>query len=329
MTQVTFGKIDGLGSEIGKYAVLTMDIPWNLVKERIGGDPEAVVMTEGLDHNYLDRLVAELPNVDTVVGIGGGVAIDTAKYISWKRRCRAVFAPTIVSVNAYATPRAAVRFDGEVRYLGDVVPDKIVIDYKAIQSAPKRLNTAGTGDIYSCRTALFDWWLAHQDKGEPYDERIAGESKKIIDRLVADAGEIKQVSDKGIKTLVELHIETNRVQVEAGSPRPEEGSEHLYFYALEQQTGRSFVHGETVGTGIYVVTHFQNGEEEEVARAMDAMGLRFRPRDYEISQGEFLNAVLGMKKYSTEAKHMYTIVEKVDITRDEAEALWKELNGEN
>jgi glycerol-1-phosphate dehydrogenase [NAD(P)+] len=325
MTELIFGKIDDLGTKLGKYAVITMDVPWNLVKERIGGNSSTVVMTEGLEHDYLDGLVAKLPQVDAIVGIGGGVAIDTAKYISWKRGCNAVFVPTIVSVNAYATPKAAVRFDGQVNYLGNVVPDKIVIDFKAIQSAPKRLNTAGAGDIYSCRTALFDWWLAHEDKGESYDERIAGDSKKIIERLVSNAHEIKNVSEQGIKTLVELHIETNRVQVEAGSPRPEEGSEHLYFYTLEQQTGRSFVHGETVGTGIYVITHFQTKDEEEVARAMDAMGLYFRPRDYGVSHEEFVSAVLGMKRYSTAAKHMYTIVEKVNITPNDAEELWKKL----
>lgn len=324
-TSVIFGKVDGLGDTFGKFAIMTMEIPWGLVKDRIGGKPVQVVMTEGLESEYLDRLVRELPQVDTIVGIGGGVAVDTAKYFAWKRGCKAVFIPTIVSVNAYATPAAAVRFKGKVNYLGNVIPERIIVDYPAIQSAPKRLNTAGTGDIYSCRTALFDWWLAHERVGEAYDEKIAGESRRILSTLVGNAHEIKNVTEKGIKTLVQLHIDTNTVQLEAKSPRPEEGSEHLFFYTLEDLTGRMFVHGEVVGTGIYVLTHLQNNEEGIVEREMDEMGLMFRPKDYGISHDEFVRTVLQMKRYSREAKSMFTIVDVKDITRDDADLLWKRL----
>ena len=317
--------MDGLGETFGRFAVMTMDVPWGLVRDRIGGKPSKVVMTEGLENDYLDRLVRELPEVDTVVGIGGGVAIDTAKYFAWKRGCKAVFIPTIVSVNAYATPGAAVRFSGKVNYLGNVIPERIVIDYPAIQSAPKCLNTAGTGDIYSCRTALFDWWLAHEKKGEFYDEKIAGEARRILSTLVSNSSEIKNVTEKGIKTLVQLHIDTNTVQLAAKSPRPEEGSEHLFFYALEELTGRTFVHGEVVGTGIHVLTHFQNNEETVVEREMDAMGLMFRPKEYGITHDEFVDTVLQMKRYSEEAKSMFTIVNVVDINRNDAQMLWKKL----
>ena len=325
MTSVVYGKVDGQAEAFGNFAVMTMDVPWSLVKDRLGGKPVKVVMTEGLESEYLDRLVKELPKVDTVVGIGGGQAVDTAKYFAWKRGCKAVFIPTIVSVNAYATPAAAVRFDGKVNYLGNVVPDKIIIDYPAIQSAPKRLNTAGTGDIYSCRTALFDWWLAHEKIGEFYDEKIANESRRILSTLVGNSREIKHVTEKGIKTLVQLHIDTNTVQLKAKTPRPEEGSEHLFFYTLEELTKRAFVHGEVVGTGIYILTHFQNNEEDVVEREMDGMGLLFRPKDYGITHDEFIDTVLQMKRYSREAKSMFTIVDVVEITRDDAEMLWKKL----
>lgn len=328
MTEFVYGRVDGLGDSIGRYAVMTQDIPWGLVKDRIGGTPSSVTLVQNLQHEYLDGLVKELPVVDTVVGIGGGVTVDAAKYFAWKRNCSAIYVPTILSVNAYATPAAAVREGGIVRYLGKVTPDKVVIDYKAIQSAPKRLNTAGAGDIYSCRTALFDWKLSHEKTGESYDEDIAAGSRRVLDTLVSNASEIRDVTIHGIKTLVELHVETNRLQVAAGKARPEEGSEHIYFYTLEELTRRNFLHGEVVGTGIYVTTYFQSKEEDQVAREMDSMGLMFRPRDYGISKEEFISTVLSMKEHSKRARLFFSIVDVVDITRQDPEKLWNKLSSQ-
>jgi glycerol dehydrogenase-like iron-containing ADH family enzyme len=202
----------------------------------------------------------------------------------------------------------------------------VIIDYKAVQSAPKRLNTAGTGDIYSCRTALFDWKLSHEKTGESYDEKIAASTQGVIDALVNNANEIKDVTIQGIRTLAELHVETSRLQVAAGRLRPEEGSEHIFFYALEELTGRSFVHGNVVGTGIYVAGHFQSRQEDEVATAMDSFGLMFGPRDCGVSKQDFISAVLHMKDYSQRAKLFFSIVNVVDITRRDAEELWDKLS---
>jgi glycerol-1-phosphate dehydrogenase [NAD(P)+] len=327
LTEITFGKIDGVGDSLGRFGVMSQEIPWDLTRDRIGGTPpQFVTMVTGLEEEYLESLIADLPQVETVLGIGGGVSVDAAKYFAWRRHCSAIFVPTILSVNAYATPGAGVRRNGIVNYLGNTIPDRIIIDYRSIQSAPKRLNTAGVGDIYSCRTALFDWKLSHEKTGESYDEEIAAWSRRIIDKLVSNAGDIKNVTEKGIKALVDLHMETNRVQQAAGKPRPEEGSEHIYFYALEDQTKRSYVHGEVVGTGIYVLTAFQSSEEEKVAAEMEDMGLMYRPSDHGTSSEEFLSAVLGMKTYSERAKLPFTVVNVVEITRGKAEELWKRLS---
>jgi len=326
MTEFVFGSVDGLGKSAGKYAVLTMEIPWNLVKDRIGGTPASVTMVTGLENEYLDHLVNELPRIDTVFGIGGGVAVDAAKYIAWKRQCSLILVPTIVSVDAYVSPEIAVRYSGVVKYVAKLSPNKIIIDYKAIQSAPKNLNTAGAGDIYSITTALFDWKLAHEKTGESYDENIAAEAQRARDKLVANADEIKNVTEKGIRVLVELHKEENRLQTLAGKSRPEEGSEHTFFYTIEHLTRRNFVHGQAVATGIFVSSHYQRNDEDKVGRAMSSMGLVFRPREYGVRREEFVDTLLKMKSYSEKATLPFSILNLVEITRRDAETFWQELS---
>ena len=326
MSEFVFGSVDGLGDSAGKYAVLTMEVPWNLVKDRMGGTPASITMVTGLESEYLDRLAHDLPSVDTVFGIGGGVAVDAAKYIAWKRRCSLMLVPTVVSVDAYVSPEIAVRYSGVVKYVAKLTPDKIIIDYKAIQSAPKNLNTAGAGDIYSITTALFDWRLAHEKTGESYDANIAAEAQKARDKLVANAGEIRNVTEKGIRVLIELHKEENRLQTLAGKSRPEEGSEHTFFYTIEHLTRRNFVHGQAVATGIFISSHYQRDDEDTAAQAMDSMGLVFRPREYGVSREEFIETLLRMKSYSEKAPLPFSILNLVEVTREDAQTLWQKVS---
>ena len=152
----------------------------------------------------------------------------------------------------------------------------------------------------------------------------------MLRMLIGKSRAIKNVTDEGIKTLVKLHLETKKVQDVAGSPRPEEGSEHVYFYSLEEITGRSFLHGEVVGTGIFVIRHFQEGDEKETGKVMDALGLRYRPSEYGLTKEIFTKTLLHMKKYASykeyKAKLPYTILDKVKITSDDADELWKKLS---
>jgi ribosome silencing factor RsfS/YbeB/iojap len=96
----------------------------------------------------------------TVVGLGGGTALDTAKYVAWRTGRPLVQVPTITSVDAGFTDAIGIRDLGKVRYVGTVVPELVVLDLPLIRSAPPRLNRAGVGDVLSCHTGLFDWRLA-------------------------------------------------------------------------------------------------------------------------------------------------------------------------
>ena len=64
---------EGLGKEIGKFCVMTMDIPWKVSKDKLGGTPLEVVFIETMEEKWLDQMCDKLTDCDTVVGIGGGI----------------------------------------------------------------------------------------------------------------------------------------------------------------------------------------------------------------------------------------------------------------
>ncbi|MCX8012854.1 MAG: iron-containing alcohol dehydrogenase, partial [Rectinema sp.] len=269
----------GVGSTLSKLPghvlVVSMDIPWRLFRASVHWEPARVHFVQTMDRGEVERVEAGLPACDVVVGLGGGSCCDMAKYIAWKRGCRMVLVPTIISVDAPFTNTIAVREDGKVRYIGDVWPQELLIDYALIQQAPPELNRAGACDIASIHTALYDWKLAHDDIGETYDASIAEAARQCLLELDRNAEEVYKVSETGIDTLVDLYCREVEFCARFGNSRPEEGSEHIVAYPLEPLTRRHFLHGDLVGLGIVTMSLLQDNEPEWARDLCRRCGLRY------------------------------------------------------
>jgi glycerol dehydrogenase-like iron-containing ADH family enzyme len=294
-----------------------MDIPWKVTKELIGATPANVVMVESVDEKWLDDQIDVLPVCDTVVGIGGGQAIDAAKYMSWKKSIRLVSIPTILSVDAFVTTAAGIRRDHSVRYVGESYPDPLIIDFDVIRTAPPKLNIAGIGDLLSAHTATFDWELA-QSKGKseysfsPYDIKAA---RKIIEELETLIPEISKNEDKGLRAIVEGYMSMNAICTPAGHWRVEEGSEHYLFYELEQRLKRPFIHGNIIGLGIYILSRLQNNEVIRITRIMDDVGLDYQPKSMNIYKEDLKASLLNLRGFVHQNDHLwYTIIDETEIT---------------
>lgn len=312
------GSVDVLGREFGRFVVTTMEIPWNLAKDRLGADPEAVLMVASMEQDVIDRQIDEAPECDAVFAIGGGQAIDLGKYFASKRGCRLVSIPTIVSVDAFVTPKAAVRRNHRVEYVGHASPDPLVIDYDLIRTAPADLNIAGVGDLLSIHTATFDWELA-QRAGHDHDNFSAAEverARRILDLVRDNAAEIRQVTDIGLQTIVDGYLLINTVCLPAGHYRTEEGSEHYLFYELEERLGKSFIHGHIVGLGIYILSRLQQNQPDEITALMNQLDLKYQPADMQIDRASLVAALRNLRRYVEERKLWYTAINERPITDD-------------
>ena len=202
------GAVDGIGKELGRFVVTTMDVPWRLTDKRLGAKPTAVLFVENMEIKTLDRQVAAAPECDTVLAIGGGQAIDLGKYVGWKKRLRLVTAPTILSVDAFVMPAAGIRRGHRVEYVGQTTPDPLVIDYDLIRTAPPELNVAGVGDLLSIHTACFDWELAQlAGRSEyPFSAEAVAKAQAILADMLAQADAIRTCSDDGLQAIVQGYM---------------------------------------------------------------------------------------------------------------------------
>src|SRR5262245_66094326 len=81
------------------YVVVTMADLWPAFQARLGGAHlGAVHMVDSLDLDVISGVVDRLPDVRSVIGLGGGQAIDVAKYIAWSRGLPILQVPTAMTV---------------------------------------------------------------------------------------------------------------------------------------------------------------------------------------------------------------------------------------
>jgi glycerol-1-phosphate dehydrogenase [NAD(P)+] len=256
---------------------------------------------------------------EVVVGLGGGTALDTAKYLAWKRGLPLVQIPTITSVDAGFTDAIGVRSDGRVRYVGSIVPEEVVLDIDLIRSAPAHLNRAGIGDVLSCHTGLHDWRGAvDAGEGVPWHDAAAALGESLLAELDAAILDIRDCTPEGIRWLADCYRRIGAACAALGHSRFEEGSEHFWAYAYEHATGVHHVHGELISFAVVALADVQDNDPEFAHRLVSQAGVRAHPDDLGISRSEFVDNLVGLRAYTRAEGLDVGVADLTDLTVDNA-----------
>jgi glycerol dehydrogenase-like iron-containing ADH family enzyme len=309
-------------ADLGRYTVCANDPPWTEVSRRVS--PAArVVQAWNMDIEHLEAVAAEPDDSEVVVGLGGGTALDTAKFLAWRRCVPLVQVPSITSVDAGFTDAIGVRVDGKVRYVATIVPQLVVLDLDLVRSAPPRLNRAGIGDILSCHTGLHDWRLATgAGHGHPWHEGLAALGAQLLDELEAAADEVHAVSETGVRFLADAYRRIGAACAWAGHSRFEEGSEHFWAYAYEHATGAHPVHGEIIAFAVCALAHVQGNDPERALSIVARSGARAHPDDLGVSRADFDAALIGLRAYARAEGLDIGVADLTDIDAATADAAW-------
>lgn len=310
------------------YTILTQPEAWARACEQFAGiEDRHLICLCSMEHDELSAMECALPPTGIVMGIGGGQAMDAAKFVAWRRGIPLVLAPTIVSVDAAVTNTIAVREGQRVRYIGFLVADAIPVDFETIARAPKELNRAGIGDLLSIHTALWDWQHAGND-GNDYNAQVATQASTILEELDQRATEIAECSDEALRFIIDSYVWENRLCLQVGSSRPEEGSEHYLGYNLEYITGRNNIHGQLICLCVYAMARLQDNRPEWVRSLIQRARCPWRLSELGIPQEAFVHALLTLRDYAEAEEFPDSVITQRPITPAFAEQLAGECDQE-
>ena len=258
---------------------------------------------------------------DFVIGFGGGRSVDVAKMTAYKLGKPFLSVPTSASHDGISSPFVSVRGTDKPYSIKANTPIGVLADTKLMSQAPPRLLAGGCGDLVAKITAVADWELARDEKGEyfgSYAANLAYMSAKII---LDESEKLKRKSQFSIRTIVEALISAGVAACIAGSSRPCSGSEHLFSHAVEYVAGPNCgLHGERVGLGTIMMAKLHGLDWEKVTETLQNVGAPTRARQIKITEEQVVKALVTAQSLRPDR---YTILNKIKMDKKSAHELAK------
>jgi glycerol-1-phosphate dehydrogenase [NAD(P)+] len=261
--------------------IVSSDPAWEIVKEKLKFlyKAESLLLVKEATTSHWYRLMQERKGntAEVVFAVGGGLAVDAGKYIAKGLGLPLVCIPTALSVDAFFTAASGIREGGCVRYIETKVPDTVLLDYQFIAQAPATIRAAGITDVMSIATGAWDWKFAHEQGKNPagmdFIPWVYNNAQSILSGAL-DCAEAAGRGDKdGLKALYDCLAMEVQLCNQVGHSRPEEGSEHYFAYAVENEMGHGLPHGDLVGPGIMIMSKLQGQDTGPLEAALRACNI--------------------------------------------------------
>ncbi len=229
--------------------------------------------------------------VKAVLGIGGGKALDFAKYTAYLLRLPYISVPSSMSNDGFCSPTSSLTVNGARKTVKSSIPFGVVVDLDVIAACPKAFTYSGIGDMLSKISALWDWKQAFLKGYEKYNDFASMLSYNSLDLLyLRHSSDID--SPQFQRSLVNSLLYSGIAMEIAGTSRPASGSEHLISHALDQISEHPQLHGVQVGVASYLCSLLQNNVATSGLRdVLQQVGFFDFVAEKPLSKKEFVEAL--------------------------------------
>lgn len=264
---------------------------------------ERTVASNDIDEAF--TVGKKLPQqVQAIVAIGGGKAIDFCKYLAFIKQLPQFAVPTLISNDAFAAPNCSLLVDGKRKTVKAQVPHAVILDTAIISRAPRHFLYSGIGDLFCKVTAVHDWKLAYKKRGELVNDFAATVSHKAADTFsYFNHKDLDNMEYIGV--ISSSLLMTGIAMIIAGSSRPASGSEHLISHAYDLFAKKPSLHGLQVGVASYAVSFLQEITHERVKKDLLESGFHAFMKENPLNKEDFIKAVYNARQIK---ENFYTIL---------------------
>lgn len=261
---------------IGGETALSVAIP--RVKEVLEGTEFKVVEIithKGESSHFKMDTDIELLNgkeIDMIIGVGGGKAIDTAKGVAYKMGLPVFSVPTIASTCSATSALSVVyKEDGEFEEIFEFgkPPIHSFIDLEIIAQAPDNFLRAGMGDTvgkrFECQFAARGDELAHGSRLGKEVSNLCYDPLLLYGEKALQDCKKNEVSNELLEAVLAIIVSTGMVSINV-EDRYNSAVAHATYYGLVNLPGfeEHYLHGDVVAYGVLVQLAIDNNLEELV-----------------------------------------------------------------
>ena len=260
---------------------------------------------------------------DFVIGFGGGRSVDIAKMTAFRIGRPFLSVPTSASHDGVSSPFVSIRGTNKPHSIKANTPLGVVADTRLMLEAPSRLLAGGCGDLVAKITAVKDWELARDERGEYFGSYAANLACMSATIILGESEKLNRKSQFSIRTIVEALISAGVAACIAGSSRPCSGAEHLFSHAVEYVAGSNFgLHGERVGLGTIMMAKLHGLNWTKIAETLENVGAPTKAKQIGLSEEHVVRALIAAQSLRPDR---YTILSKVKLDKKSAFELAKSV----
>ncbi len=237
------------------------------------------------------KVAFSLPKVNAIVGVGGGVALDFAKYAAYLLKIPYISVPTSPSNDGFCSPSSSLTVGGKRKSVKSSIPFGVVIDLDVWLNCPEVSIYSGIGDMVSKITALWDWKKAAEKQMERHKDFASIISYNSLDLLfLKHSYDIKSPDFQ--RSLANSLLMSGIAMEIAGSSRPASGSEHLISHALDMTAENHKPHGIQVGVASLLCAELQeNQNKQDMQYFLKKSGFVDFVAKSPLNKGDFIKAL--------------------------------------